>query len=172
MTFSISLHRVGPAARVSGRHRAVAAPPPAADKERVLARFESSTGSVSATEQDLVIVNGSGARQRVQWAAIATATWSAESLTLHLWPNGNDSPAPLRLAVDKRLAAVVRERVEYQRLLCVPVQLPHGITGRVLALRDGTEVRWRVLADTSLATPEFHRACESAIAEIRSLAGL
>jgi hypothetical protein len=171
MSFSISLHRIGPAARVSGRHRAAVAPPSVADKERVLARFESSTGSVSATEQALLLVS-SGARQRIEWAAIASATWSADSLTLRLWPNGNHSPALLRLAADKRLAAVVRERVEYQRLLSVPVQLPHGLTGRVLALRDGAGVRWRVLADASLETPELRRACELAIAEIRSLSGL
>src|SRR5262249_29108931 len=147
---------------------------PLARKERILGHRESLNGSVVATDRALLLRERNGTWQRIGWTAISWAAWSEgdHCVTLRLWPTGHDSHQRVRVAADRRLAAVVRERVEYQRLLCVPVELPGNITGWVVALRDGDEVRWRVLADTPLDSPALRDACALAIAEIRSLAGL
>lgn len=174
MAFSVSLHRVPSTIRLAGRHRAAEPLPPLAKKERILGRCESHTGPAIATERGLLLGAGDGMWQRIGWPAVVSAAWSPidKSLTVRLWPGDHDSIVQVRVTADQRFATIVRERVEYHRVLSVPVELVDGITGRVLALRDGDEIRWRVVADASLDTPALQRACAVAIAEIRSLAGL
>jgi hypothetical protein len=172
MSLTISLHRISPAARDAGRHRAADRNPPLARSERILGRGESSTGAVVATDLALLLGDHRGTWRRIGWADIASAQFSAadQCLAVRLWPDGPDQR--FRVPVDSRLAAIVRERVEAARLLSVPVRLDGGITGRVLALRDGDAVRWRVLTDAAIDSVELQRESEAAIAEIRSLAGI
>lgn len=174
MAYSLSLHRVGPAARGAGKHRAKGVLPPLGHKERVLGRYDSGAGQAVATDHALLLGDRAGTWRRFAWPSIAGATKSPadQSLTLRLWPSGADSPQHVHVAVDHRLAAIIRERIDYHQLLSVPVELPNGITGRVLALRDGDAVRWLVSADAPLDSPAVQRACEAAIDEIRSLSGL
>ena len=174
MSLTISLHRIGTTARVRGQHRAAKPHPPLIRRERVLARCESRTGAVVATNFALLLGDRAGIWRRTAWAAIASAGWSRADhrLTVRLWPSEQDRDLRLHVAADEKLAAIVRERLDSVRLLCVPLELHNGLTAQVLALRDGDQVHWRVLADVSLDTPELQRACARAIAEIRSLAGI
>jgi len=173
MSFSIPL-RIGPAARLGGRHRTATTRPASADGERILARAESQTGSIVATEYALLLGDRTGTWRRIAWPAVASTAWSPTDrcLTLRLWPTDDGPQDRVRVAVGERLAAIVRERVEYQRLLCVPVELPPGIKGWVVAVRDADHVRWHVLADAPLDSPALRAACAAAVAEIRSIAGL
>jgi hypothetical protein len=131
MSFSISLHRISPIARLGGGHRTAEPLPPLARKERILAHRESRTGSVMATDRALMLRERDGTWRRIAWTAISSAAWSHvdHCLTLRLWSTGHDSHQQVRVAADNRFAAVVCERVEFQRLLCVPVELPGDITG-------------------------------------------
>jgi hypothetical protein len=174
MSLTISLHRIGVTNRVDGRHHAAKPHLPLLPHERVLGRCESSAEAAVATDRALMLGTDNGTWRRIAWTAVASAGWSPsdDCLTLRLWPSDNDRPAPLRVAADERLAAIVSERVEAQRLLCVPIELQNGITGHVLALRDGDDVQWRVLTSASLDAPSLQRACALAITEIRSLAGI
>lgn len=174
MAFSLSLHTARPSLRTAGKHRAANTLPRLVQKERVLGRYESPAGSAIATEHALVISAPERTSQRIAWAAVAQAAWSPvdQSFTLKLWPDGHEPPLHVRLAADRRLAVIIRERVQFHRVLSVPIALPGGISGQVDALRDGNEVRWRVFADAPLDTPALRDACDVAIAEIRSLAGL
>jgi hypothetical protein len=145
-----------------------------AGNDRILGRTGSRTGQAVATEHALVLGDHAGNWRRIDWAAIASAAWSPsdQSLTLRLWPTGDPEPEQIRLAGEERFAVIVRERVEYQRLLSVPVELATGILARVVALRDGDAVRWRVVVDRPLDSPALQDACTRAMAEIRSIAGL
>jgi hypothetical protein len=174
MSLTISLHHVGPTARVGGQHRAAKLHPPLTRREHVLARAESPAGAVVATNSALMLGDRTGTWRRIAWAEIASAGWSRADhcLTVRLWPSEQDRDLHLEIAADERLAATVRERLESARLLSVPLELPNGVTAHVLALRDGDEVRWRVLSDMPLDSPDLQRACSRAIAEIRSLAGI
>ena len=174
MSSTISLHRMGATARVRGQHRAAKPHPPLIRWERVLARCESRTGAVVATNYALLLGDRAGDWTRIAWAAIVSADWTRDdhSLTLRLWPSEHDPDRHLHVGADKKLAAIVRERLESVRLLYVPLELDDGITAHVLALREGDEVRWRVLSDVPLDRPELQRASARAIAEIRSLAGV
>jgi hypothetical protein len=176
MSFSISLHFGWPSstAGTRGRHRAAERVPPLTHHERVLERTESSTGSVVATDQALLLGNRGGTWRRIAWAEIASAGWSHSDhcLILRLWASGDHPYRNVRVAAHERLAAIARERVQFQRLLCVPVELDNAITGHVIAVRDGDDVRWHVVADASLDSPALQRACARAISEIRSLAGI
>ena len=174
MAFSVSLHRGIPAVRVPAKHRAAKPVPPLAKKERTLARCESGAESVIATDQALLVGDRDGSWRRFDWASVASATWSPvdNSLTMQLWPHGDATPRRVQIRADRRIAATADERVQFHRILAVPVELPGGDIGHVVAVRVDDEVRWHVWADASVDSPAVRQACAAAIAEIRSLAGL
>jgi hypothetical protein len=160
---------------MGGRHRAAAIQhPPLARHERILRRSETINGSVVATQDALLLGDRVGAWQRIGWVAVAAVGWSARDgcLSLRLWPDGEDQYRDIAVAADARLAAIVAERVDSVRVLSVPVRLPSGINARVLALRDGDAVQWRVLTDRPIESPGLQQECARALAEIRSLAGI
>lgn len=175
MSFSVHLPRVSSTVRLGGRHRSTKRLPRLAQKDHVLVRGGSRAAPVIATDRALMLGHPDGTWQRINWAMIATATFSPidRRLTLRLWPDDErDAAVQVHFAADQRIAAAVRERVEFHRLLSVRVELTTGLGGRVVALREADGVRWRIVADAPLNSPALRRAAADAIAEIRSLAGL
>lgn len=160
------------AIRPRARHRRVKTRPLLTLNEKIRYRVDSETGSSVATNKALLHLDGAGVWRRVAWSDIAAIDGSGDQghLILHLWPVGPAVLPSIKVAADARLDAVVRERLDHHRLLCVPVDLD-GNAGSVIALREADGgVRWVAVLDKPTTEPASRRACADLIAEIRSLA--
>jgi hypothetical protein len=173
LTISWNLGRSRPVTHARVKHRRDKPLPLPIGAERRLHRVDSATGISVATNESLFHGDGTAAWHRIPWSDVASVNWSrgADSLTLRLWPRGSGARRGVRVVADARLADVARERTAAHRLLCVSVDV-NGIPGRVIAVRDGADVRWQVVLDKPTDDPATRRACADAIAEIRGIAGL
>jgi hypothetical protein len=139
--------------------------------ERMLARNDNAV----ATDRALHLRDGATGWRSVAWSALAGARWSRATgaLTVQEWPTEAHSAAVARFTADAAFASVVAERVNASRVLCVEVDLGHGLRGTVFALRAIEALRWLVVchgADgETVVVPE--RDWPSEVREIQALAG-
>jgi hypothetical protein len=175
MSFTIPWHlgHLHSSSHEEAKHRRAEAKPLLERNERILYRVVSASGTSVATDRALLYSDRPSAWRRISWSDIAAVDRSriVGRLALRLWPDEPNARPRLDVVADTRLAAVVRERIEAHRLLCVPIDLD-GNRGHVIALRDGAGVRWRVTLEKPTDNPATRRACADLIAEIRGIAGI
>jgi hypothetical protein len=173
LTISWNLGRTRSVTHARAKHRRDKPLPLPIGAERRLHRVDSATGISVATSESLFLGDGTDTWHRIPWSDVASVSWSRgdDTLTLRLWPRGSDARPVVRVVADARLADVARERTAAHRLLSVSVDV-NGVPGRVMALRDGVDVRWQVILDKPTDDPATRRACADTIAEIRGIAGL
>jgi hypothetical protein len=127
------------------------------------------------TDRALYVRNGHGDWSRTGWADIALIGWSRPDQTIEarLWSAGVNA-SPLRIAAGRRFAAFAGEQVSATRLFSTRAEILPGVTGLVVAVRDGADgTRWEIALDPheDVDGNALRAACTRLIDELRGLAG-
>jgi hypothetical protein len=128
------------------------------------------------TDHALYVRNGHDAWRRTSWADVASVGWSRQDhcVEVRTW-SADCNSSTFRVAADARFAAFANERVSATRLLSTRAEIVPGVSGLVVAVRDGGSdvVRWQIVVDPHDAVDgaALRAGCARLIAEVRGLAG-
>jgi len=145
--------------------------------ERVLAWAPSGTSTVVATEDALVLPNGSGG-DRVPWDLVLRVSWEQGGFELVSQPRPGAPAATVLVPVPEpgALPGVIKERVNASIVVARHVPLADDGGARIVARRTpgSSELRWSVVFDPGLdpRDPALRAAADEALAALRGSLGV